>query len=196
MSEASFVRMTAGAAGLLAVLGGAVACVDGADRPAAGSSACAKIRERISTGQAVDADVARRCDRAEFAALEYDRRTAAAMGEERAMRTSATCQTVNERAAQGDPALDFGLAFHCRGRERLAGITNAVGGLGPANTISSLCLGARARQARGAILDAFTDSLCGREEAAAGVGRPGDAAQGAGGKAGPTQRAAPAASGE
>jgi hypothetical protein len=166
------VRATLGAAGLLAVLAGAVACGGGqeraAGRVAAESPACARIRADVAAGRAVDVAAAENCDAAEFAALENERQAARAQGAKPAMRVSATCQAVNARAAQGDPALDFGLAFHCRQRERFAATTNAVSGLGPAAKISSLCLGERAKKARGEKVDAFTESFCGKEEAAAG----------------------------
>jgi hypothetical protein len=196
-----------GAAGLLAVLGGAVACGGGEERVAgqvaAGSSACAQIRQDVAAGRAVNVGAAQNCDQTEFAALENQRQAARAKGEKPAMQISATCQAVNERAAQGDPALDFTLAFHCRQRERFADTTNAVSGLGPANKISSLCLGERAKKARGESADAFTESFCSKEEAAAkagassgtqGSGRP--AAPGRSTAPEPSRSTAPAASGD
>jgi hypothetical protein len=171
VSRTRIARTVLGAAGLAAILGGAAACGGGQERTAgqvaAESSACAQIRQDIAAGRAVDVGAAENCDQAEFAALEDQRQAARAKGEKPAMQVSATCRAVNERAAQGDPALDFGLAFHCRQRERFANTANAVSGLGPANKISSLCLGERAKKARGESTDAFTESFCGNEEAAA-----------------------------
>ncbi|MCP9965320.1 septal ring lytic transglycosylase RlpA family protein [Actinomadura madurae] len=194
MGRTVFARTVVGTAGLLAVLGGAVACGGGETRVAgqvAGeSSACAQIRQDVAAGRAVNVGAAQNCDQTEFAALENQRQAARAKGEKPAMQISATCQAVNARAAQGDPALDFGLAFHCRQRERFANTTNAVSGLGPANKISSLCLGERAKKARGETVDAFTESFCGKEEAAAKSGAAGGA-QGAGQQVPPTRSAAP-----
>ncbi|WP_433472678.1 hypothetical protein ACQPZP_27855 [Spirillospora sp. CA-142024] len=198
-------RTVLGMAGLLAVLGGAVSCGGGEERVAgqvaAESSACARIRQDIAAGRAVNVGAAENCDQAEFAALEDRRQAARAGGEKPAMQISATCQAVNARAAQGDPALDFGLAFNCRQRERFANTTNAVSGLGPANKVSSLCLGQRAKKARGETVDAFTESFCSKEEAAAGTAATG-AAEGSGqppassAPARPSTSAAPAASGD
>jgi hypothetical protein len=192
-------RAVLGTAGALAVLGGAVACGGGEQRVAgqvaAESSACAQIRQDVAAGKAVNVGAAQNCDQTEFAALENQRQAARAKGEKPAMQISATCQAVNARAAQGDPALDFNLAFHCRQRERFANTTNAVSGLGPANKISSLCLGERAKKARGETVDAFTESFCSKEEAAAGAsggsGQQAPPAQSAPPQSAPPQSAAP-----
>ncbi|WP_207939410.1 hypothetical protein, partial [Actinomadura darangshiensis] len=176
-----------------------------AGQVAAESSACAEIRQDVAAGTAVNVGAAENCDQTEFAVLENQRQAARAKGEKPAMRISATCQAVNERAAQGDRALDFGLAFNCRQRERFANTTNAVSGLGPANKISSLCLGERAKKARGESTDAFTESFCGKEEAAAKnapatsteqAAPPQQAAPPRQAKPEPSRSAAPAASSE
>ncbi|MFD0686279.1 hypothetical protein [Actinomadura fibrosa] len=184
-------RTVLGAAGLLAVIGGAAACGSGGERVAgqvaAESSACARIHGQLAAGQAVDVGAAQQCDQVEFGALENERQAARAAGEKPAMRNSATCEAVNARAARGDATLDFNLAFHCRQRERFANTVNAQNGVGEPNKVTSLCLGVRARKARGEAVDPFVRSFCDKEEAAAGGAGTG----GQGGQAGAGQTAAP-----
>lgn len=165
-------RLVVGTFGVLAVLGTA-ACGGGEERvvgKVAGSSsaACAQIQQQISAGRSVDVGAAKQCDQAEFAALEQERQAARARGEKPSVKNSNTCEAVNQRAAQGDSALNFDLAFHCRQRERFANAKNAEVGLAPANQVTSLCLGARAKKQRGEEVDAFTQSFCGPEEQKAG----------------------------
>ncbi|MBO2466224.1 hypothetical protein [Actinomadura violacea] len=171
MMRRNAVRAALGTAGLLALLG-AGACGAGeqrqAGRVAAESSGCAALQQRIAAGRTVDVPAAERCDQTQFARLENLRQAARAKGEKPAMQVSAICRAVDAQAAKGDAKLDFGLAFHCRQRERFANTVNATSGLGPANKVTSLCLGARAKKARGETVDAFTESFCGKEEAAAG----------------------------
>ncbi|MBD2900456.1 hypothetical protein amrb99_94600 [Actinomadura sp. RB99] len=173
MMRRNAVRAVLGTAGLLAVLG-AGACGGGeqrqAGRVAAESSGCAALQRQIAAGRAVDVAAAEQCDQTQFAELENQRQAARAKGEKPAMQVSAICRAVDAQAAKGDAKLDFGLAFHCRQRERFADAVNATSGLGPANKVTSLCLGARARKARGEAVDAFTESFCGKEEEAAAGG--------------------------
>ncbi|MFF0522514.1 hypothetical protein ACFYTC_27725 [Actinomadura nitritigenes] len=173
MMRRNAVRAVLGTAGLLAVLG-AGACGGGeqrqAGRVAAESSGCAALQRQITAGRAVDVAAAEQCDQTQFAELENERQAARAKGEKPAMQVSAICRAVDAQAAKGDAKLDFGLAFHCRQRERFADAVNATSGLGPANKVTSLCLGARARKARGEAVDAFTESFCGKEEEAAAGG--------------------------
>ncbi|WP_225992645.1 septal ring lytic transglycosylase RlpA family protein [Actinomadura montaniterrae] len=193
MMRRNGMRAVLGAAGLLAVLG-AGACGGGeqreAGRVAAESSGCAALQQRITAGQAVDVAAAEVCDQTQFARLENQRQAARAKGEKPAMQVSAICRAVDAQAAKGDAKLNFGLAFHCRQRERFANTVNATSGLGPANKVTSLCLGARAKKARGEAVDAFTDSFCGKEEAAAGGS---SAAPEPSSPAAPAQSTAPAA---
>lgn len=190
-------RITSLVAGMLGVLclAGTAACGSGEQRLAGrvagqSSAACAQVQQQISAGQAVDVGAAKQCDQVEFAALELERQAARARGEQPAVLNSNTCEAVNARAAQGDSALDFDLAFHCRQRERFANATNAQTGAGPAKKVTSLCLGARAKKARGETVDAFTESFCGPEEAAAAAQQTGSATGGA--NPGPAQGSAPA----
>ncbi|WP_202124980.1 RlpA-like double-psi beta-barrel domain-containing protein [Actinomadura physcomitrii] len=195
MMRRNGVRAVLGTAGLLAVLG-ASACGGGeqreAGRVAAESSGCAALQQEITASRAVDVAAAERCDQTQFAQLEDRRQAARAKGEKPTMQISAICQAVDAQAAKGDAKLDFGLAFHCRQRERFANTVNATSGLGPANKVTSLCLGARAKKARGEAVDAFTESFCGKEEAAAGGT---SAAPEPSSSAAPARSAAPAASG-
>ncbi|QKG20358.1 septal ring lytic transglycosylase RlpA family protein [Actinomadura verrucosospora] len=171
MMRRNAVRAALGTAGLLALLGTG-ACGAGeqrqAGRVAAESSGCAALQQRIAAGQTVDVAAAERCDQTQFAKLEDRRQAARAKGEKPAMQVSAICRAVDAQAAKGGANLDFGLAFHCRQRERFANTVNATSGLGPANKVTSLCLGARAKKARGEAVDAFTESFCSKEEAAGG----------------------------
>ncbi|HEU5029358.1 MAG TPA: hypothetical protein VFV01_30920 [Spirillospora sp.] len=198
MMRRNGMRAVLGAAGLLAVLG-AGACGGGeqrvAGRVAAESSGCAALQRQITAGRAVDVPAAEVCDQTQFAQLENLRQAARAKGEKPAMQVSAICRAVDAQAAKGDTKLDFGLAFHCRQRERFANTVNATSGLGPANKVTSLCLGAQAKRARGEAVDAFTDSFCSKEEEAAAGGssaapRPSSPAS----PASPVQSTAPAAS--
>lgn len=197
MMRRNAVRAVLGTAWLLAVLG-AGACGGGeqrqAGRVAAESSGCAALQQRITAGRAVDVAAAERCDQTQFARLENERQAARAKGEKPAMQVSAVCRAVDAQAAKGDPDLDFGLAFHCRQRERFAGTVNATSGLGPANKVTSLCLGARAKKARGEAVDAFTESFCSKEEEAAG-GAGGAAAGGSGAAPEPSSGTAAAPTG-
>ncbi|MGI5328125.1 hypothetical protein [Actinomadura nitritigenes] len=198
MMRRNAVRAVLGTAGLLAVLG-AGACGGGeqrqAGRVAAESSGCAALQQRITAGQAVGVAAAEQCDQTQFAQLENRRQAARAKGEKPAMQVSAICRAVDARAAKGDTKLDFGLAFHCRQRERFANTVNATSGLGPANKVTSLCLGARAKKARGEAVDAFTESFCGKEEEAAAGGSGGAAPGGSGGAAAPSSSTAPTPAG-
>lgn len=195
MMRRNAVRAVLGTAGLLAVLG-AGACGGGeqrqAGRVAAESPGCAALQQRITAGRAVDVAAAEQCDQTQFARLENERQAARAKGEKPAMRVSAVCRAVDAQAAKGDPNLDFGLAFHCRQRERFADTVNATSGLGPANKVTSLCLGARAKKARGEAVDAFTESFCSKEEEEAAAGGSG-AVPSSGTAATPTGAPAPTA---
>ncbi|MFG2003075.1 hypothetical protein ACGFNU_28345 [Spirillospora sp. NPDC048911] len=176
-------RLMVGLLGVLC-LAGTAACGSGEQRVAGrvaaqSSAACAQIQQQISAGQAVDVGAAKQCDQTEFAALEQERQAARARGEQPAVLNSKTCEAVNARAAQGDPALNFDLAFTCRQRERFANAKNAQTGAGPANKVTSLCLGARAKKARGETVDAFTETFCGPEEAAAAAQQSGSSTGGA-----------------
>ncbi|MFJ6213862.1 hypothetical protein ACIQGZ_11105 [Streptomyces sp. NPDC092296] len=121
---------------------------------AAGQSAdCAALTAALTAGRTVDTGRAIACERQEATALDAMRRQALARGERPAAGSSTICAAVERRAAQGDPALDRDLAFHCRQHEHFG-----PGG-GP-DPDGSFCRGVRARAARGAPLTTFQRSLC------------------------------------
>lgn len=181
------VRAVLGVASAVALTAGTAGCAGNqqfARQAAAGSPSCAALQQQITAGGSVDVAAAESCDQSQFAALENARQAARAKGQKPPMQISGICQAVDARAAKGDPTLDFGLAFHCRQRERFANTVNALNGAGSANKVTSLCQGAAARQSRGEPVDAFTQSFCGAEQAAAGGSKAANA-QTAGGSEAP-----------
>jgi hypothetical protein len=165
------VQAVLGVAAAMALAAGIAGCSGSqqvARQAAAGSPSCDALQRQIAAGASVDVAAAESCDQSQFAVLENARQVARAKGQKPAMQISGICQAVDARAAKGDPTLDFNLAFHCRQRERFANTVNALNGAGPANKLTSLCQGAAAKKARGQSVDAFTQSFCSAEAAAAG----------------------------
>lgn len=150
-----------------AAAGPGVAAVRG-QTVADSTGGCDAVHQQIKDRENVDVGRAQQCDQEEFKVLEDQRQAARARGEKPPVQVSETCRLVNERAADGDPELDFDLAFSCRQRERFANTTNATNGLAPSGRLTSLCEGAERRQQRGDDVDDFTKTFCAQEEQAAG----------------------------